>query len=265
MTTRSTQTGTRKRPVGKATSKPTGRAPAKAPGKTVAKIDKLPGDMTQAAAKRVTEKIKAGVTNIIQLLLDAAEGRAWKALGYKNWQDYINVELGGAPLQLPTLKRREAVEAFVKNGWSTRQIAAATDTPQSTISDDVAAIAKASTDRNPVSSNGQGDLEPMLDEEGNEIPTVEGELVDEEPRTVTGLDGKDRTVTPRSPVVVNILSEAKNIAKQLDAVRIKLDALFDRDEYEDDEVKVTVDQALQQAIDDFSDTVGPRLPERVSA
>ena len=219
----------------------------KAPGKSVAVQDtKLPGDLTKAAAQRLTDKIKSGITGTIQLLFDAMEGRVWIPLGYKDWPTYLAEELGGAPLQLPTLKRREAVEQFVAKGWSTRAIAAATGTGKSTIKDDITAVQLAGT--RTVEREPDLDGEPPLDVPEVPLP---------EPRTVNGLDGKGRTYQPPNsqpkPEALDIVVAAKKVAKALEADIVKLTALYDRDDYEENQA--AVDTTLQTVLGDFATVV----------
>lgn len=49
-------------------------------------------EMTKSCARDLTDRIKAGVTDVAELLHRAHEGRAWVALGYPSWKDYCAVE-----------------------------------------------------------------------------------------------------------------------------------------------------------------------------
>lgn len=239
--------------------KPTARkAPAKkAPGKALAvvKDPKQPSDLTKAEAQKLTDKIKAGVTNTIKLLDDAWEGRVWIPLGHKTFPDWINQELGGAPLQLATLKRREAVQELVTNGWSTRAIAAATGTGKSTIEDDIAKQQLAGNRPVETKPDLDGDKEPPpLDVDEAPLPGPEPL-----PATRTGLDGKQHPAKqPNSlpkPEIPEIVVAAKKLAKALEADTVKLCALYDRDDYE--EHRAAVDLVLEVPIGDFLTLAGP--------
>jgi hypothetical protein len=198
------------------------KAPAKkAAGKAVAKVEKLDTDLTPAKAKALNEKIKGGVTNVIGLLNDAMQGRIWIPLGYKDWSQYVATEFGGAPLQLPTLKRREAVKELVDNGWSTRAIAEATGTHHSTIADDIKA-----TVGSPDSTDADGNV-------------IDAEIVSED-RKVTGLDGKERNVSAR-PVVnkqADIVKDAQKLRDRLRKCVDEIDGLIARDDFKGHEVEI---------------------------
>lgn len=48
--------------------------------------------ITKAQARKLTDRIKAAADQLWSLLLEAHEGGAWKALGYKTWEAYIGAE-----------------------------------------------------------------------------------------------------------------------------------------------------------------------------
>lgn len=50
--------------------------------------------MSEAAARRLTEKIRRAVESIDTMLLEAYEGRAHDALGYDTWDRYVKTEFG---------------------------------------------------------------------------------------------------------------------------------------------------------------------------
>jgi hypothetical protein len=45
-----------------------------------------------SAARQLTDKIKATTTDLCRLLVEAHDRKAWKALGYKSWAQYVTVE-----------------------------------------------------------------------------------------------------------------------------------------------------------------------------
>lgn len=49
-------------------------------------------EITKAQARKLTDKIKSAADQLWSLLLEAHEGGAWKALGYKTWEAYIGAE-----------------------------------------------------------------------------------------------------------------------------------------------------------------------------
>ena len=62
---------------------PKGREPA---GEIIA----LPMNAEQAA--RLTERIKSSIDNLWELIVEAHDGKAWKALGYESWKGYVTKE-----------------------------------------------------------------------------------------------------------------------------------------------------------------------------
>jgi hypothetical protein len=50
------------------------------------------GAMTEEAARRVTDSIKAAATATWILIKRAHDGKAWKSLGYSTWSEYVSTE-----------------------------------------------------------------------------------------------------------------------------------------------------------------------------
>jgi hypothetical protein len=48
--------------------------------------------MTAKEAHRLTERIRAGAQNLCELVFEAHKGRAWVALGYQSWENYVREE-----------------------------------------------------------------------------------------------------------------------------------------------------------------------------
>ena len=53
-------------------------------------ISTMPMNAEQAA--RLTERIKSSIDNLWELIVEAHDGQAWKALGYESWRGYITTE-----------------------------------------------------------------------------------------------------------------------------------------------------------------------------
>jgi phage terminase small subunit len=49
-------------------------------------------EMTKSCARDLTDRIKAAVDDVSELLWRAHEGRAWHALGYESWKQYCETE-----------------------------------------------------------------------------------------------------------------------------------------------------------------------------
>jgi len=53
----------------------------------------LAPDLTSAGARELTDKIKSGLHQVSVLLLEAHDRRAWSALGYHSWSEYVRWEI----------------------------------------------------------------------------------------------------------------------------------------------------------------------------
>jgi hypothetical protein len=54
----------------------------------------LPSPLGETEARALTERIKAATRDVCFLLLEAHERRAWSALGYRTWEQYVPAEFG---------------------------------------------------------------------------------------------------------------------------------------------------------------------------
>lgn len=52
------------------------------------------GPMDKAEAQAITDRIRKAVDGLWQLLLEAHDRRAWRALGHGSWEAYVNAEFG---------------------------------------------------------------------------------------------------------------------------------------------------------------------------
>ncbi|WP_343282283.1 helix-turn-helix domain-containing protein [Micrococcus sp. 2A] len=82
--------------------------------------------LTQAAARDLTDQIRTGMESIYHLIRTAYSGRAWSALGYGSWDEYVTREFGNLHLRPPLEDRQDVVLSLREVGMSTRAIAAAT-------------------------------------------------------------------------------------------------------------------------------------------
>jgi hypothetical protein len=128
--------------------------------------------LSESAARALTEKIRASVGDLMVLIARAWQGRAWSALGYESWADYIKGEFNHAPLSLPREERKAVVALLRGQGMSTRAIGAATGASDFTVRNDLSGA-----------RNHAPDLEADED-------ALAEELIAAEPRPITGLDGK---------------------------------------------------------------------------
>lgn len=90
-------------------------------------------DLTQKAARDLTDQIRTGMESIYHLIRAAYTGRAWAALGYGSWDEYVTREFGNLHLRPPLEDRHDVVLSLREAGMSTRAIAAATHLSDRTI------------------------------------------------------------------------------------------------------------------------------------
>ncbi len=89
--------------------------------------------LTAEAARKLTEDIKSGLLMTWELIQESIQGRAWKALGYKSFGEWVTVEL--RPVIAPLTEHMSAtgiLEAH-RAGLSTRAIAAIAQVSQSEV------------------------------------------------------------------------------------------------------------------------------------
>jgi hypothetical protein len=124
-------------------------------------------DLNKKEALAVTERIKSKMGDLMSEIAQAWIGRAWIALDYESWADYIKGEFNHAPLALPSAERKAVTALLRGQGMSTRAIAPAFGVDQKTVVNDLS---------------------------GEEFSSPDSEFVQ-----VTGLDGKTYTVTCPQP------------------------------------------------------------------
>lgn len=81
--------------------------------------------LDETRARVLVERIRVNVTAALADVVEAFNGRAWVALGYKSWEDLCQRELGELP--------RSAITELRSQGMSTRAIAAAVGVDHSTV------------------------------------------------------------------------------------------------------------------------------------
>jgi transposase-like protein len=147
---------------------------------------------TAEEARELTDRIKVAVDGTWELIKRAYLSRTWAALGYTSWDDYCTREFGTSRLRLPREERQEVVASLRDTGMSVRAIAAATGNSTRTVGNDIRQVSQSTTPE-PVSQEpSPADLAGEPDDEDD---AIEAEIV-EEPRKVTGTDGKTYTAKP---------------------------------------------------------------------
>lgn len=84
-------------------------------------------------ARDITDKIRAGLEGVFQLIKAAYSGHAWSALGYASWDAYIQSEFGHLYLRPPREERGEVIGSLRDAGLSIRAIATATQLGRTTV------------------------------------------------------------------------------------------------------------------------------------
>lgn len=93
----------------------------------------IPQPMSEADARELTDQISAGLADVYVLIMQAWDGRAWEALGYKSWDAWIDANFRGLQLRPPREQRDEVVRSMREAGMSVRAISQATDLSRGTV------------------------------------------------------------------------------------------------------------------------------------
>jgi hypothetical protein len=91
----------------------------------------------KSAARKLTAKLKTGLRNAVELVIQAYDGRIWIPLGYESWSTYLDSELGEYRVKLPAIERKELVRKMTEDAkMSSRAIASALGVDQKTVVND---------------------------------------------------------------------------------------------------------------------------------
>ena len=140
-------------------------------------------------AERLTQRIRLAATSaresvakLHSLVEQAKVSGAWKVLDFRSWTEYLSDTLSDEPLRLSRADRQELVGYLAGEGMSVPAIAAVAGVADRTVQRDFRDV-----DQQVVTNVTTSD------------EVIDAEIVDE-PRTITGLDGK--TYQPRQVVIV---------------------------------------------------------------
>ncbi|ACV78334.1 hypothetical protein [Nakamurella multipartita] len=81
------------------------------------------GELSSAGAEQVTVQIRTMVERAWEYIAIAYQGRAYLALGYRTWDEYVDDRLGDLRLTVPREERAEAVATMSNARMSVRAIA----------------------------------------------------------------------------------------------------------------------------------------------
>lgn len=108
---------------------------------------------TAEEAREVTDRIRTGMESVYHLIRSAYRGRAWAALGYGSWDEYVTREFGNLHLRPPLEERQQVMVSLREVGMSTRAIASATQLSRETVRRELAeAAASGDTNVSPAES-----------------------------------------------------------------------------------------------------------------
>lgn len=182
-------------------------------------------------ARALTDRIKVAVEATWQLVAEAYQSRAWSALGYSSWDDYVTREFGTARLRLPREERQEVVTSLRESGLSIRAIAAVTGDSKDTVHRALAPVSDETPADDLQSRMAGGD-----DLTTEEFRTVCDELVpevDAAPR-INGTDGKtypSKAPQPK-PRRGPLTEDAQRAMLELDRVARRLQRIVDDDRFD---------------------------------
>ena len=81
------------------------------------------GELSSAGAEQVTMQIRTMIERAWEYIAIAYQGRAYLALGYRTWDEYVDDRLGDLRLTVPRQERAEAVATMSNARMSVRAIA----------------------------------------------------------------------------------------------------------------------------------------------
>ena len=133
-------------------------------------------------ARDLTNQIRKALEFTWDLVIQAYQGRAWLALGYKTWNDYCVKEFGNQHIAIPREDRNEVVGSLRDAGLSTRAIVDATGLSKGTVSREIRKL-----DEDPSAPNG------AVERGDDESPASNGAAdggSEEKSQKVQGVNGK---------------------------------------------------------------------------
>lgn len=96
-------------------------------------------ELSPASAEQITMQIRSMVERAWEYIAIAYQGRAYAALGYRSWDEYVDDRLGDLRLTVPRERRAHAVAALSNARMSLRAIAKVLGVGLGTIHRDVSA------------------------------------------------------------------------------------------------------------------------------
>ncbi|MGO2069872.1 hypothetical protein [Glutamicibacter arilaitensis] len=155
-------------------------------------------------ARELTTRIRQALEFTWELVIQAYQGRAWLALGYKTWNDYCVKEFGNQHIAIPREDRDEVIGSLRSAGLSVRAIADATGLSRGTVGnsakrvDELRSSESVSNAGSPAPSGTDGDKESGVQ---NWTPENSNSHTESKSQKVQGIDGKmyDRSAPKPRP------------------------------------------------------------------
>lgn len=198
-------------------------------------------------ARRLTERIRLIAGNVADnveklraLVAEAKQGNVHELLGYPSWTAYLQDVFGDEPLRLARDVRQELVAELAAQGMSTRAIAPIVGVHHDTVATDI----KASS---PV-GNPTPDALVVI-----HVNAETGEVADEAPREIAGLDGKTYTASKREVRRPSIIDSARTAGWELRKASERLERLRADDRFTKNKVEIMA--ALQPHLDFANETI----------
>src|SRR5699024_11172529 len=134
----------------------------------------LEAQLTPDRARDLTDKIRAGLEGVFEMIKSAYSGFAWASLGYGSWDEYVQREFGNLTLRPPREDREEILSSMRDAGMSIRAIATATQLSYGTVHSSLAA-SQGDQNRSPVHADGAEpragiDETRILGQDGRQYP-----------------------------------------------------------------------------------------------
>jgi hypothetical protein len=99
----------------------------------VSQKNSVQNELTEGEARALTDQIIETTETLWGLISEAYQKRAWAALGYESWEDYVAVEFGSERLSVSRAERPSVVGILREAGLSFRAISDVTGDAVSTV------------------------------------------------------------------------------------------------------------------------------------
>jgi hypothetical protein len=184
--------------------------------------------LSAGEAQRLTQRIKLtassvrdGLFKLRNLVEEAKRSNVWQVLGFQSWTAYLADTLADEPMRLGRDERQELVGYLSGEGLSTRAIAPIVGASVGTVHADIAGV----QNRTPAP-------EPEVAADPVTGEVIEDAVIVEEPRKITGLDGKTYSpTTPKKPNRRALTDTARDAGWDIRKATERLERVTEDDRY----------------------------------